>query len=132
MLSKTHSFVRTANGFASILSPNPSDRVIIPASFQIITNENSLLWANAEVINFAPDSQIREICGFNEFRHLHRLEIPTTADILKGFTCCCFLSELIFPTDSHLQKIVGFDLCRSLSRIEFPSSTKHIEGFSSC
>jgi hypothetical protein len=109
-------------------SPNQSDHSLIPASFKMITNEDRQSCVNTAEIVFAPGSQIREICGFNQCPNLRGIEIPSTAEIVKGFTRCRLFCELIIRSDSHLQKIVGFSECPSFLRSEIPSSVTCIKG----
>jgi hypothetical protein len=66
-------------------SHNHSDRVRIPSSFEIITDQDSQKSRTAHEIQFASGSQIREIYGFNKLENLRRIEIPFTVEIVKRF-----------------------------------------------
>jgi hypothetical protein len=88
----------------------------------------------------SPDSELREIYGFNECSSLERIEIPSSVEIIGcrtefsirgfwpqevivmnyGFHCCTSLKEVIFAEDNDVRDVNGFRGCPSIEQVDNP------------
>jgi hypothetical protein len=79
---------------------------------------------------FAPESQIREICGFDECRAIKQLEFPPSLEVLDGFNCsgqyCDLLHEIVLPPDGRLTVVRGLSKCARVGRLEIPASVREV------
>jgi hypothetical protein len=96
------------------------ERIEIPAFVRVINRLDFYLCTSLKKINFAEESELEEIHGFNECHSIEEFEIPESVKEITGFNCCVRLKTVVFRNGGSTRDVRGFKGCESLTVAENP------------